>query len=81
MASKTISLEESAYQLLVRAKRKDESFSMVVRRLLQPKQDPLSRMVGLLSAEDADAMRHVIDDQRRADRKATAARFKRLGLL
>ncbi|MHB8634701.1 MAG: antitoxin VapB family protein, partial [Thermoplasmatota archaeon] len=41
MASKTISLEESAYRLLLQAKRGDESFSMVVTRLLQPQDDPM----------------------------------------
>lgn len=81
MASKTISLEESAYNLLLRAKRGDESFSKVVQRLLQPKDDPLGRMVGLLSAAEGKRMRDLLDEQRRLDRAATMERYKRLGLV
>jgi len=81
MASKTISLEEGAYKLLLSAKRGDESFSEVVQRLLRPREDPMRRMVGIVNAQEGAAMRELLDKTREADRRATMDRFKRLGLV
>lgn len=81
MASKTISLEEGAYELLRHAKRGDESFSQTVRRLLRPREDPLGKMVGLLSRAEGKEMRRLLDEQRRLGREVTLQRYKRLGLM
>lgn len=81
MPSKTISLEDGAYELLRGAKREGESFSMVVRRLLEPRhRDPLSRMAGLLSGEKGEAFARVIADKRAEERGLAADRRRRLGL-
>lgn len=80
MASKTISLEESAYALLAREKRPGESFSMVVHRLLR-RDDPMRRMIGLLSEETGREMAQFLEARREAEREATVERYKRLGLM
>ena len=80
MASKTISLEEGAYNLLLQAKRGEESFSQVVRRILLPRDDPVRKMIGLLTPAQGRAMRSLLDEQRQADRKTALDRYKRLGL-
>lgn len=57
MASKTISLSEETYTRLARAKGDDESFSDVIDRLLGEDDHPLYDLVGLLEAEDVEAVR------------------------
>lgn len=81
MGSKTISLEDSAYELLRDAKREGESFSMVVRRLLEPeRRDPLSRVIGLMEGEKGDGLLRITTEMRERDRAETAERHRRLGL-
>ncbi|HUR61362.1 MAG TPA: antitoxin VapB family protein [Candidatus Thermoplasmatota archaeon] len=81
MASKTISLEEGAYAILLQAKRGDESFSEVVQRLLRPQEDPMRRLSGLVSPAKGKAMRDLLDKQRALEREAATDRYRRLGLL
>ncbi len=81
MSSKTISLESSAYNLLLRAKREGESFSMVVQRVMQPSRDPMRQLVGLLPAAKGKRMRELLDKQRELERASMDDRYRRLGLL
>lgn len=81
MASRTISLKESAYEALRQAKRPGESFSKVVHRLLRPANDPLRRMTGLLDPVKGEAMRELLDAKRSMDRDESMERYRRLGLL
>lgn len=67
MSSKTISLEDSAYQKLLGAKRPGESFSDVVHRLLGGAEPSFRDLRGALSARDAKKAAKVIDDLKRRD--------------
>ncbi len=62
--SRTISLEESAYQALAAAKQPGESFSRVVLRLLEADRPKLASLAGLLGPEAASV-------------KATVSRLRR----
>lgn len=57
MASKTISLKESTYNELARAKGDGESFSDVVDRLLGAQEEPLDELVDLLDDEAVETVR------------------------
>lgn len=71
MATKTVALDEEAYELLRRAKRLDESFSTTVKRLAHPRR-PLSDFAGMwseMSPKERRAMRQVYADLRAADER------------
>ena len=63
MATKTITITEEAYNLLKSAKSEGESFTKAIVRIA--KKDPLSKLVGLLSKEEADDLRAHIKASRR----------------
>lgn len=58
MASKTISVQEETYRRLVRAKGADESFSDVIDRMLNDRDEhPLFDLAGLLDEQEVEALR------------------------
>lgn len=71
MATKTISVSEGAYNLLKSAKQENESFTDAIIRIAN--KDPLSKLVGILTKKEADAMREHI----RKARRMTEERFAR----
>lgn len=60
--SKSIRLSEEAYERLAAHKREDETFSEVVLRLAGERS--LLELAGILSDEEADALRDAIDERR-----------------
>jgi predicted CopG family antitoxin len=60
--SKSIRLSEKAYDRLAAHKRDDETFSDVVLRLAGERS--LLELAGVLSDEEADALRSAVDDRR-----------------
>jgi predicted CopG family antitoxin len=60
--SKSIRLSEEAYERLAAHKREDETFSEVVLRLAGERS--LLELAGILSDEEADALRDAVDDRR-----------------
>ncbi len=60
--SKSIRLSEEAYDRLAAHKRDDETFSEVVLRLAGERS--LSELAGVLSDEEADALRDAVDERR-----------------
>ncbi len=71
MATKTVALDEEAYELLRRAKRSDESFSSTVKRLAHPRR-PLSDFAGMwkdMAPKDRRGMQRVYSDLRAADER------------
>ncbi len=69
MSTKTISLDEEAYERLRARKREGESFSDVVKRLASER--PLSDLAGVLSESEADALADAIEERRdRSHRRA-----------
>ena len=64
--SRTISLEQSAYERLAAAKRPGESFSEVVNRLTSRSEPSLLDLVGILPADTADELKEVLATRRRA---------------
>lgn len=60
--SKSIRLSEEAYERLEAHKREDETFSEVVLRLAGERS--LLDLAGVLSDEEADALREAVDERR-----------------
>ena len=60
--SKSIRLSEEAYERLAAHKREDETFSEVVLRLAGERS--LLEIAGILSDEEADALRDAVDERR-----------------
>ncbi len=75
MASRTVSLEASAYERLRLAKREGESFTDTINRILKDSQPSFSRLAGVLSREDARRVRSGIQQMRELERRAEAARL------
>jgi len=75
--SKSIRLSEEAYDHLAAHKREDETFSDVVLRLAGERS--LLELAGILSDEEADALRDAVDErreQRVRDLEETADRMR-----
>ena len=74
MGTKTISLDERAYELLCEHKREGESFSDVVHRLAGERS--WTEVAGIWSDDEADDVASAIEDAREAshDRAARVAR-------
>ena len=64
--SKSIRLSEEAYERLDAHKREEETFSEVILRLAGERS--LLELAGILSDEEADALRDAVDERR--DRRA-----------
>ena len=79
MASKTISLEQSAYERLLAAKREGESFSDVVNRLTRGNEPSLLDLVGLVPPERAEQLRADITEMRRQQAEIADERARRFG--
>ncbi len=76
MATKSITIEEDAYNMLKSWKERNESFSDVVRKLAsRPK---LTDFVGLLRGEQGERLEKVIREKRAASRKRAVRRFREL---
>jgi len=60
--SKSIRLSDEAYERLAAHKREDETFSEVVLRLAGERS--LLELAGILSDEEAEALRDAVDDRR-----------------
>lgn len=76
MASKTISLDEDAYEKLKAQKKAGESFSDVVHRLVEPDQPKLTDLVGLFDEETAEDVRSVVRRMRREDVRLAEERWE-----
>lgn len=70
MGSRTISLEDSAYDKLRAAKRPGESFSDAVHRLLGAREPSFSHFKGLLDPKSAEDLARAIERMRREDIEA-----------
>jgi predicted CopG family antitoxin len=64
MAQKTIPLTERAYNLLKREKKKGESFSMVIERLLKERENPWQSMQGKFDEELWEELEENVDKMR-----------------
>lgn len=67
MATKTISLDEEAYECLKAHKREGESFSEVVKRIAGERS--WTEVAGILSEEEADQLEGVIEEGRERSRE------------
>ncbi len=67
MGTKTISLEDSAYEKLRGAKRPGESFSDVVRRILGGREPSFSDFRGLVDRRGAKALADAVAKMREED--------------
>ena len=70
MATKTITIMEDAYKLLLDSKIEDESFSDEIRRILsQKRKKSLKDFFGILSEEEGEAMMKGLERSRNMDMK------------
>jgi len=76
MATKTISLDEDAYNRLKNLKKGDESFSDIVKRIADEKS--LLEVAGILSEEEAEELRKNVEELRERTRTETDQRAERL---
>ena len=67
MASRTISLEKSAYEKLRAAKGPKESFSDVVHRVLETRRPSLTALAGFLTSDEAREVRATLTRLRQED--------------
>ena len=67
MGTKTISLEDSAYERLRSAKRPGESFSDVVRRILGGREPSFSDFKGIVDRRGAKALAEAVAKMREED--------------
>lgn len=67
MSTRTISLDEEAYERLKAHKRGDESFSDVVKRLAGERS--WKEVAGILTDEEADDLENAIDEGRARSRE------------
>lgn len=78
MGTKTISLEDSAYERLRAAKRPGESFSEVIRRILGGREPSFSDFRGLIDRRSArqlaDAVARMREEDLQAQRSRTGGR-------
>jgi len=77
MGSKTISLEDSAYGKLRRAKRRDESFSDVVHRLTNTQEPSLLEFTRLFDTKGAEEIAAIIARAREEDIALQRERHRR----
>jgi len=71
MATRTVALDDEAYEMLRRSKRSEESFSEAVKRLARPRQ-PLSEFVGIwsdLTAKERRELKQIYSDLREGDQR------------
>ncbi len=82
MEVKTVALDREAYDLLKKRKRKDESFSEVVKRLAKTSR-PISEYAGMwrkhMSDKDIEEIGEAIRRGREGDKARMAKLIKRLG--
>ncbi|MBI4170280.1 MAG: antitoxin VapB family protein [Candidatus Aenigmarchaeota archaeon] len=76
MATKTITVTESAYEALKSLKEKNESFSETILRVAKRK--PLSAFYGAWSKETADKVEKHIRETRKMHSKLHQERIKRI---
>ncbi len=78
MGTKTISIMDDAYELLLKAKRKDESFSEVIRRMTAKKD--ITKYIGVwkMSDNEAEDMKNLIKDLRKKSDKELINKMERL---
>ena len=79
VVSRTVSLESSAYERLRAAKRRGESFSQTVNRLLEASRPSFRVLAGILTPDEAAQVRRAVRQMRRSEAKAERTNFARLG--
>ena len=77
MGSKTISLEDSAYEKLKSAKKPGESFSEAIHRLLEGREPSFLDFVGILDRKTAEGVAEVIAQMREEDLRILKRRLAR----
>ena len=76
MATKTISITESAYKKLANLKGAHESFSIVIERIAQKRK--LSDFAGVLSKESGDKLNRFVEQERKRHEKQRIIRNKKI---
>jgi len=76
MSSRTVSLERSAYERLLAAKRPGESFSDTVNRILESSRPSFRVLAGILTSGEAARVRNTVREMWAVEREAENARAK-----
>lgn len=69
MVTKTLTIMEDAYEMLKSAKKKDESFSDVVRRVCKDKKADLTKFWGIIDNDTANCVKETIKKSRAMSRR------------
>ena len=80
MASKTITIKDSAYALAKANKRPNESFSELFIRTFERKKPDFSKWIGIWDDKTAKGVRKAIQKARKESLRLSNERTKRLGL-
>jgi len=78
MGSKTVSLENSAYERLKAAKLSGESFSVTINRILAGTRPTYRSLAGFLTRSEAQEVRRAIERMRQAEAPAERQHFDKL---
>jgi len=76
MATKTLTITESAYDKLASEKKENESFSMIIERKF--KKYNLLDMAGALSKESGEALEKAIKENRKKDQELHVKKMKNI---
>ena len=78
MATKTLTIMEDVYDLLIDHKNKNESFSEEIRRILSEKKrtHKLIEIFGILSNEEGEAMMRNLNERKELGSNRTEERLK-----
>ena len=77
MGTKTISIMDDAYDLLVRNRRKGESFSSVIRRIAEKKKD-IMEFAGIWKNKDDEEIEEVKENIIKFRKKATSDLLRKI---
>ncbi|MEK6910610.1 MAG: antitoxin VapB family protein [Nanoarchaeota archaeon] len=80
MATKNISITESAYNKLARLKGENESFSIVIERIAGKEKNNIDGFFGILSDKSADSLEKAIMERRKKHKESRMARIKRIAM-
>jgi predicted CopG family antitoxin len=78
MGSRTVSLEDSAYERLKAAKRPGESFSVTITRILEGSRPTYRSLAGFLSRSEGQELHRAVKRMRAAEAPAELERLEQM---
>jgi predicted CopG family antitoxin len=76
MTTKTLTIMEDAYKLLLNNKFENESFSETIRRILSKKKKNLNDFFGIISSEEGEKMKKDLENIKKINIKILKKRIR-----